>query len=92
MPLTLFQNVPNPFNPSTAIRYYLPSKSRVTLDIYDISGRRIAKLVEKEQGSGYHTAEWNGRGGNGNAVQSGVYFYRLVAGKKMFSRKMILLR
>lgn len=92
MPLTLYQNHPNPFNPSTTIRYYLPEKSRVTLEIYDISGKRIASLVNNEQPKGFHEKEWNGLHEQGIPVVSGVYIYRLKAGKEMISRKMVLLR
>jgi hypothetical protein len=92
LPLTLYQNVPNPFNPSTAIGYYLPEPCRVTLDIFDVSGRRIARLIDKMQNPGYQEASWNGRDENGRPAASGIYFYCLTAGKETVSKKMILLR
>ena len=92
LPLTLFQNYPNPFNPATTIRYFLPDKAAVQIDIYDVSGRRISRLVEKTQSAGYHVAVWNGRNHNGRSVGAGVYFYRLTSGKKTLARKMVLLR
>lgn len=92
MALTLFQNHPNPFNPSTEIRYYLPERSMVTLDIFDVAGRRVARLVDKEQAGGFQTASWNGLDGSGCTASSGVYFYMLRAGKERITRKMVLLR
>ncbi len=92
MPLTLYQNHPNPFNPSTTIRYYLPERIHVTLEIYDIAGRRISRLVDGVRERGFQNVEWNGTDGNGNEVVSGVYIYRLRAGKDTISRKMILVR
>jgi hypothetical protein len=90
--LTLHQNVPNPFNPATSIRYSLPYECRVRLDIYDISGALIARLVDEHQGPGDHIVEWNGAGAGGSPVASGVYFCRLSAGKETIARKMVLLR
>jgi hypothetical protein len=92
IPLTLFQNHPNPFNPSTVIRYHLPEKCPVRLEIYDVSGRCIASLVNAEQERGDYSAEWAGKDDMGDKVASGIYFYRLVAGKDVISKKMVLLR
>jgi hypothetical protein len=92
MRLTLYQNQPNPFNPSTTIRYYLPERMRVLLEIYDTSGRLVARLVDDEQERGDKAVRWDGRGIRGNAVSSGVYYYRLRAGKDIVSRKMVLLK
>jgi len=91
-PFTLYQNAPNPFNPSTTIKYYLPEDALVALDIYDISGKRIARLVNEGQEKGYYTVVWNGKDTRGNVAASGLYFYRLIAGKKKMSKKMVLLR
>ncbi len=88
----LFQNYPNPFNPSTTIHYSIPERSHVTLDIFDVSGRRIARLVDSVQESGGHHKEWYGWNKDGAAVSSGVYFYKLRAGKKRITKKMILLK
>lgn len=91
-PLALRQNHPNPFNPSTAIEYYLPEKAGVRLEIFDVAGRRIAALQNGEQERGAHVAVWNGNDGRGAPVASGVYVCRLTAGKESLTRKMILLR
>ncbi|MBD3179444.1 MAG: T9SS type A sorting domain-containing protein [Candidatus Latescibacteria bacterium] len=88
----LSQNFPNPFNPSTTIRYSIPEREHVVLDIFDVSGRRVARLVDGVQSTGYHTRKWNGQNAGGDRVSSGVYFYRLVTGKESMTRKMILLR
>jgi flagellar hook assembly protein FlgD len=90
--VTLYQNYPNPFNPSTLMRYYLPEKSRVALEIYDISGKRVAQLVRKVEEKGFYVIEWNGKDDRGNTVVSGVYFCRLTAGKERISKKLVLLR
>jgi len=92
LPLTLYQNAPNPFNPVTTIRYYLPAAADVVLEIYDVSGRRVACPVNRRQDEGYHSVEWNGIDGAGVPVSSGVYFYRLIADRQTLSRKMVLLR
>jgi hypothetical protein len=92
LPLTLFQNQPNPFNPSTTIRYYLPEACRVKLDVFGVQGWRIATLIETKQGKGSHAVEWRGLDESGNTVSSGIYFYRLTVGKNTLSRKMVLLR
>jgi len=92
LPLTLYQNNPNPFNPSTTISYYIPEKCLVKLDVFDVVGARVARLVSSEEASGYHSVEWKGMNAEGDRVASGVYFYRLTAGKKTISRKMVLLQ
>jgi hypothetical protein len=88
----LRQNVPNPFNPSTTIRFDLPDRTKTTLRIYDIAGREICTLLDGTLNAGEHSATWNGRDGSGHEVGSGVYFYRLDAGKNTATRKMVMLR
>jgi hypothetical protein len=92
LPLTLYQNMPNPFNPATTIRYYLPAAAHVVVEIFDVSGRRVACPVNRRQDGGHHSVEWNGIDDAGMPVSSGVYFYRLIAGRQTLSRKMVLLR
>jgi hypothetical protein len=92
MPLTLGQNYPNPFNPSTVIQYYLPEACKVSLRVYDVAGREISCLVDREQTKGKHQIDWKGVDARGNPVGSGVYFYRFTAGKESVVKKMILLR
>ncbi len=92
MALVLHQNLPNPFNPRTVIGYYLPETCRVRLEVFNVTGRRVNLLVDKTQAKGNYSVDWDGRETQGTASASGVYFYRLTAGKTTLSRKMILLR
>jgi hypothetical protein len=75
----LYQNVPNPFNPATEIRYDVPSNGRVTLEIYDVSGRMVRRLVDDVQSPGPKFVTWKGDDDRGHRVATGVYFYRLTA-------------
>jgi hypothetical protein len=88
----LMQNYPNPFNPSTAINFQLPATSQVTLKVYNIIGREITTLINEERPAGSNIVYWNGRDNNGSAVSSGIYFYKLTAGKYVETRKMNLLK
>jgi hypothetical protein len=88
----LKQNFPNPFNPRTTITYELPRRSDVRLTVYDVKGRRIRDLVRKTQQRGRYRAEWHGDNSAGNPVSSGIYFYRLVAGDFVRTRKMAFLK
>jgi hypothetical protein len=88
----LKQNYPNPFNPTTIIGYYLPRTSAVRLDIYDILGRDIKTVDAGTKKSGYQQVIWDGTDRDGNAVASGIYFYRLQAGEYTATRKMQLLK
>ncbi len=92
MALMLHQNMPNPFNPNTVIGYYLPERCHVRLEVFDVTGSIVKVLVDGSKPEGNHSADWNGRGGNGAEAASGVYFYRLKTGKETLTRKMILLR
>jgi hypothetical protein len=83
----LYQNVPNPFNALTTIRYEIPEFSTVRLTIYDLTGREVAVLVDREQGAGVRTVTWDA-----SQVASEVYFYRLVAGKQQITRKLVVLK
>lgn len=88
----LFANYPNPFNPSTHIKYSIPNESHVVLTIYNIVGQKIATLVDQIQEGGTYTANWSGASDNGIRVSSGLYLYRLEAGNFTATRKMILLK
>jgi len=86
------QNYPNPFNPSTSITYSLPTSEVVTLNVYDVSGRKIAELVNNNQNPGTYSVTWNGKNSNGENIGSGIYFYELNAGSFKSVKKMIMLK
>jgi len=89
----LHQNVPNPFNPMTTIRYDVPPGGAVvTIAVYDASGRFVTTLVADAQSAGPKTVEWDGRDERGTSVSSGVYFCRMSAGGFEQTMKMVLLR
>jgi aryl-phospho-beta-D-glucosidase BglC (GH1 family) len=88
----LYPNYPNPFNPSTLIRYDLSNQTRVVLRIYDIVGREVKTLVDAVQEPGVRSVTWDGRDNAGKVVSSGLYVYRIRAGGFTQSRKMLLLR
>lgn len=82
----LSQNFPNPFNPSTRLTLSVPGREHVTVEVYDLLGRRVAQLVAGVLSPGIHTVEWNASG-----VASGVYLCRAVTGGHSVTRKMLLL-
>jgi tartrate-resistant acid phosphatase type 5 len=88
----LLQNNPNPFNPSTAIKFYIPNASNVTIKIYNILGREIKTLIDEQTAAGYHVVYWNGKNGRGEVVSSGIYLYRLTAGEFSQAKKMNMLK
>jgi M6 family metalloprotease-like protein len=85
--IDLFQNYPNPFNPITTIKYDLPNTSDVSLIIYDILGREVAKLVNEQQQPGSYQIKWDA-----STISSGIYFYSITAGDFSQTKKMILLK
>ena len=92
LPVTLYQNHPNPFNPQTVIRFYLPEAQEISLAVYDVVGRQIVRLAEGKREKGFHIVTWDGRNSSGAMCASGVYFSRLKAGKSTISRKMVIMR
>ena len=83
----LRQNFPNPFNPTTAISFTLPSRSFVTLKVFDIIGRAVATIVSEEMPEGTYSRQWNA-----SAFASGVYFYRLQAGSFVQTKKLVVVK
>jgi len=84
---TLDQNFPNPFNPSTSIKYQLPRRSGVVLKVYDVLGREVRTLVNEEKPAGSYTVKFDA-----SSCSSGVYFYRIQAGDFVQTRRLLLLR
>jgi hypothetical protein len=83
----LAQNYPNPFNPITAIAFSLAEKSNVRLEVYNVLGQKVATLADGEFPAGSHEVSWEA-----SEVPSGLYFYRLSAGSKSITKKMLLLK
>jgi hypothetical protein len=83
----LQQSYPNPFNPSTTIRYGLPHRSPVQLAVFNALGQKVATLVQEEQDAGYHEVKCDGK-----RLSSGVYFYRLVASDYVSTKRMLIVK
>lgn len=89
----LSQNYPNPFNPTTKIDVSIPKTEQVTLKIYDITGREIKTLINNQTLlAGKYTVDWNSLDGKGLQVSTGVYFYRIIAGDFVTTKKMMLIK
>jgi hypothetical protein len=88
----LYENFPNPFNPSTKIAFELPKASHVKLVIYDITGREVAQVGDADYPAGYNELTWNGLNKNGNMVSSGAYFYRINTDSWSKVKKMMVLK
>ena len=88
----LSQNYPNPFNPTTKIDYQLPTEGKVSIRIYDVTGREVKTLINNEQRTaGYYTIDFNG-----GSMASGIYFYRFIAESNskqtVMTKKMVLVK
>ncbi len=91
--LVLHENVPNPFNPMTTIRFDLPADGKVTLAVYDVSGRLVRTLVGGQPlDAGHHDVTWDGTDDGGTKTASGIYFYRLQLAGESRTRKMVMIR
>jgi hypothetical protein len=88
----LHQNYPNPFNPTTQIQYDLPEESYVSINIYDLMGRKIRSLVNTHQDPGYRSIHWDATSDLGQPVSAGMYIYMIQAGEFRQTRKMVLLK
>ncbi len=89
---SLSQNYPNPFNPTTRIDYSIVSEGYTSLNIYDITGRLVATLVDGHVDAGYHTVMWDGIDNSGLKVSSGIYFYSLQSESSNMTRKMVYMK
>jgi len=83
----LHQNYPNPFNPTTTLSFYLPDAANVSLSVFDVTGRKVAILVDRPMNAGSHTQTFDA-----SALSSGIYFYRLEAGEFQSVQKMMLVK
>ncbi|MCX6142039.1 MAG: T9SS type A sorting domain-containing protein [Ignavibacteriales bacterium] len=89
---TLGNNYPNPFNPSTTIRYNIPVTGYVRLRVFDVAGREVASLVNGVQSAGSYVVNWHGTDDAGRSLASGVYFYTLESLGQQITRRMVLLK
>lgn len=92
----LNQNFPNPFNPSTTISFDLPTRSKVTLTVFNLLGQEVSTLIDKDLPANSYKVEWDGRSYTGESVASGIYFYKLIADSDdnefVETKKMMLLK
>jgi hypothetical protein len=88
----LLGNYPNPFNPTTSIKFVLVNNSSVTIDIYNVRGAKVKTLVNSYLNAGVYNLVWNGTNDSGQSVGSGVYFYRMKTDDMTSSKRMILMK
>ena len=88
----LNSNFPNPFNPVTFITYDLAGDGQVNLSVYIIVGRKVKTLVNNYETAGRKATAWYGVDDSGSPLSAGMYFYRLTAGGKVFTKKMVLMK
>ena len=86
----MFANYPNPFNPITKITFSIPQGRNVQINVYSITGEKVATLVDGFLEKGFHSVEWNSLNQYGNKVSSGIYIYELIAGDLRLVKKMLL--
>ncbi len=91
-PASLEQNFPNPFNPTTSIRFVVNQPSIVKITVFNILGQEVEVLLDDFRSIGAHSVEWNGINSNSKSMPAGVYFYRLQIGSYSETRKMVLLK
>ena len=84
--------LPNPMNPTTTIEFALPSAGHVQLEIYDASGRRVKRIINRHLYPGIHSAAWLGEDESGISVGSGVYFFRIESAGETLTNKIVVLR
>lgn len=91
--IELYPNYPNPFNPSTNLRFYLPSASMVKIEVFNILGRKVAVLLDNEPiTAGEHSVTWDGTTSDGKRAASGIYFCTLKTDSEKLTRKMLLIK
>ncbi len=89
---SLSQNVPNPFNPTTAIQFGVTQTSHVRLSIYSVNGQLVRRLIDGEMPVGYHTAVWDGLDSQDRPAASGMYLYRLTSPEGTLVKRMVMVR
>ena len=86
----LFSAFPNPFNPSTNLRYSMKEAGDVRIEVYNVKGQILETFNNSHNQPGYYQISWDGRDANGSLVGTGLYFYRMTSGKYTSTKKMIL--
>ena len=86
------RNYPNPFNPETIISFALPNDGKVKVEVYNIRGQKVATILDDNLQKGHHSVVWKGVDGNGKAVGSGVYLYRIQTEREALTAKMVLMK
>ena len=88
----LLPNAPNPFNSQTVLSYFLLEPGLTRLEVFTLTGQRVAVLHQGPQQAGYHRLHWDGRDAAGHPAASGIYLYRLKTSEDVLTRKLVLLR
>ena len=88
----LYQNRPNPFNPTTEVRFSLAQAGQVEVAIYDVNGRLVKTLVDSKMEAGLHSAVWDGTNDRGNKVGSGVYWSKMKTATYTSNKQMVILK
>jgi hypothetical protein len=88
----LARATPNPFRSSTAIEFSVPTRTRVSIEIYNVLGQRVRTLVNETLDANIHVREWNGRSDDGTNLSSGIYFYKMTADDFESTRRVVLLK
>ena len=88
----LYNPYPNPFNPTTTLRYDLPEQSHVNIIIYDMLGRQVRTLINQNQDAGFKSMKWDANDDRGKPASAGIYLYQIKAGEFVQTRKMVLLK
>ena len=90
--IDISQNVPNPFNRETLIKYSVSKKNQVSIDVYTPAGQLVKKLVNEPKKPGFYAIMWNGKDNNGKTVGSGIYLYKIRIGDYTATRKIVLIK
>jgi len=88
----LAQNSPNPFNSNTTIEYYIPVDADVSIDVFDLNGKKVTSLVSEHQTAGTYSVKWNATDQKGNSVPTGSYFYKIKAGDYETQKRMLYIK
>jgi hypothetical protein len=85
-------NYPNPFNSATTVRFGVPEAAQVTITVFDILGRKVRTVADREFAPGYHSIVWDGRDSRYREVSSGIYLFRMKSGDRVFHSRAVLLK